>query len=436
MKLTPYRGTQDLYPERIAIRNHIFDVWQTTISTYSFEEYSGPLLESIDLYLLKTSEEIVNEQLYSLTDKKDRKLVIRPEMTPTLARMVANKAHQLTFPLRWYSIENCMRYERPQRGRFREFTQLNVDLIGGDEAQSDAEVLFTIPSMLLKFGAPESSFKVKINHRQLIDSFLRETISLDELQTTRVIRLLDAYKKRTKQESIDGLAAIGCSLSQIDGIINLMDSNPEEILSNNSDSEASHITILRQLCQLCDSLNENFTEKVFEIDFTILRGFDYYTGIVFEVLDTDPKNRRSLFGGGRYDNLIGDLGGSDVSGVGYGVSETSIFNFLEVHGLLPNVQKGIKVLASCTSSLEGDSLLDNLLFKLRMRDIQVLKLFGANKMNKILKKANKESAEFVVFIGPEEAEKGHVTIKTMSTGEETQISKETDFDSLLLKLKL
>lgn len=212
-KLTtsPYRGTKDLFPERERVRQDIFQKWRQTAIAFGYEEFSGPFLEPLSLYASKSSEEIVSEQLYSFSDKSGRTLGIRPEMTPTLARMVAASRGKYQPPLRWFCIETCMRYERPQRGRMRQFDQLNMDILGGDIFDADYEILATIPSMMELFGAAVGSYKVKMNHRGFINKYINTQIDMEGKDFSSALRLLDAYPKMSESAFVEQCQELGFS---------------------------------------------------------------------------------------------------------------------------------------------------------------------------------------------------------------------------------
>lgn len=277
----PYKGVRDFYPEDMRVQNYIFSTWRKVAEARGYEEYSASLLEYSDLYKSKGNEEIVNEQTYSFTDRGGREVTLRPEMTPTLARLVAARRKALKFPLRWYSIPNVFRYERPQRGRRREHWQLNCDLVGVAGMEGDAEIIELAYKIMTAFGATESNFSIRINSRAALAGVDKTT--------------LRAWDKNGKPEGVN-------------------------------------ISITPALKDVLASLTERgITNAVFDPD--IVRGFDYYTGMVFEVFDTHEANRRSLFGGGRYDNLLEIFGVEPVPCVGFGMGDITIRDFLETHNL-------------------------------------------------------------------------------------------------------
>jgi len=271
----PYKGVRDFYPEDMRVQNYIFSVWKKVAEKFGYEEYGASILEYADLYKSKGNEEIINDQTYTFTDRGEREVTLRPEMTPTLARMVAARRKSMKFPLRWFSIPNVFRYERPQRGRRREHWQLNCDLVGLAGIEAEVEIISLASEIMKAFGAKERDFEIKVNIKPKLDK-----------------EILSKWDK----QGVPDADKIECP---------------------------PHIS---ELIKLLNLPNVKF-------DANIVRGFDYYTGMVFEVFDTNPENRRSLFGGGRYDNLLEIFGVEPVPCVGFGMGDITIRDFLETHNL-------------------------------------------------------------------------------------------------------
>src|SRR3989338_4486939 len=300
----PYKGVRDFYPEDMAVQNYIFSVWRNAAEQFGYQEYNASILEYSDLYKSKGSDEIVNEQTYSFTDRGGREVTLRPEMTPSLARMVAARRKSLKFPLRWYSIPNVFRYERPQRGRRREHWQFNADIVGIAGLEGDVESVSLAPAIMKAFGASDKDFVIKIGSRNaLADELVRRKIPAENHK--QIIRLIDRQGKMPEEERIAELNKLGGEF---------------EI------QESADVAEIRK------RLSEKGIQNT-EFDANIVRGFDYYTGMVFEVFDTAPENRRSLFGGGRYDNLLEIFGIESVPFVGFAMGDIPIRDFLETHGL-------------------------------------------------------------------------------------------------------
>lgn len=394
----PYRGTKDQYPEDSRLIRWIFNIWQQTSLAFGYEEYMGPFLEPIELYLSKTSEEIVSEQLYSLHDKGERHLAIRPEMTPTMARMVAAKGKQLTKPIRWFSVATCMRFERPQRSRQRQFDQFNLDILGGHPFEEDIEVSLTIVHMLSLLGAGAEDFRIQFNHRGLVNDILT-SLEVNSARIPATLRVMDHFKKLSAEAFRGELEQLGLAESSISGIKTFMSGDIEaagELLGH----DHPHIKYLTDLLSHLKQASPEF-DAVFEFSPSVMRGFDYYTGLVFEVFDLHPENRRALFGGGRYDNLVASFGVEPIAGVGYGVSEISLMNFLKVHELEPALTREVDIFCFCLVP-EAAPLLSSLAMKLRRGGLKVEQAMGAKKMAKLFSQADRKGAKSVLFIGPDE----------------------------------
>lgn len=300
-----YKGVRDFYPEDMAIQNYIFDTWKKVAKEFDYKEYSASILEYAELYRSKGNDEIVNDQMYTFTDKGDREVALRPEMTPTLARMIAARRKGLKLPLRWFSIPNVFRYEKPQRGRKREHWQLNCDIMGVSDNSAEVEIISLSYKVMKAFGAKDEDFVIRINDR----SYLKDNVAKllkDESSLKDALRLIDAKEKMSEE-----------------------DFNSKWIEFSDKPFEVS---AAESLSNLKSELESKGVKNVI-IDPELMRGFDYYTGIVFEVFDTNPENKRSLFGGGRYDNLLEMFGVEPLPTVGFGMGDVTIRDFLETHNL-------------------------------------------------------------------------------------------------------
>ena len=317
----PYKGVRDFYPEDMAVQNHIYSVWRKVAEKFGYQEYAASLLEPAELYRSKGSDEIVNEQMFTFKDRGDREVALRPEMTPSLARMVAARRKSLKFPLRWYTIANCFRYERPQRGRRREHWQLNADVMGLPAATSTAqagiagveaevEIISLAHAIMKEFGAKDEDFEIRVNDRKVVSEVF-EPLLRDKTQWGEVCRFLDKRPKLSQEEQDAG--------------------NKKYFIRPFDKEDAKKIHESRMLSELQKVLAKK--DIKIELDSAIMRGFDYYTGMVFEVFDTHTDNRRSLFGGGRYDNLLELFGADPVPTVGFGMGDITIRDFLETHRL-------------------------------------------------------------------------------------------------------
>ena len=333
----PYKGARDFYPVDKRLQKYLFGVMRSVVERFGYEEYDAPILEPLDLYLAKTGDEIVNEQTYTFEDRGGRKVAIRPEMTPTVSRMVAAKRQELPYPLRWYSIPNLWRYERPQRGRLREHWQLNVDLFGLEGLEAELEIIQVADDIMRAYGATQEMYTTKLNSRKLMDFVLREHFGLSETQTHTLARLIDRMHKMEHPVFSAAVDAVFTPTQRDKGLsdkllklltIEQIDDLPKEIRSHQSVHELER---LLKLLEKAGVLNAKF-------DISLMRGFDYYTDIVFEVFDNHLENNRAMFGGGRYDGLVGLFGVEPVPTVGFGMGDVTLQDFLDVHGLLPKLQ--------------------------------------------------------------------------------------------------
>lgn len=331
LSVQPYKGTRDFYPREMTLRNWFFGRIREALALACFEEYGGPMLESLDLYIAKSGEELAGEQTYNFQDRGGRRLAVRPEMTPTVARMVAAKLGQLTFPLRWFSIPNLYRYERPQRGRLREHWQVNVDIFGCNSVEADAEVIATAVSLLKALGATKDMYKVHINNRRFFNDVICSICKTDAEGARKISKVIDRKNKVGEEEYRKEMGELGVTDEMIDKIGSVYSMSVEEAAKLCEGSVGADE--LRVLFSQLEAVGLG-DDCVF--DFGIIRGLDYYTGTVFEVFDTDPENNRAMFGGGRYDNLVGlFVKNAGVSGVGFGFGDVTLENFLVSHNLIP-----------------------------------------------------------------------------------------------------
>lgn len=393
----PYKGTRDYYPEDKRTQNYIFNTWRQVVERFGYEEYGAPILEPLDVYAAKSGQELVNEQTYVFTDRGGRTVAIRPEMTPTISRMVAARRQELAYPARLYSIANFMRYERPQRGREREFWQLNVDVFGVDEVTADIEIISIADAILKQFGAKSGDYVIRINNRKFINFMMAQYLGLDEVQAQHMTKLFD---RRNKMTTLDFTEQAGVILG------NANDTRIEKIMSLLA---ATSIAELPEELKVAEALQE--VAKVFAglekagvtdviLDATLMRGLDYYTGTVFEAFDTHPDNNRSLFGGGRYDGLVGMFGAEPISAVGMAPGNTMIENFLAVHGLLPAQKSLTKVYVVVID--EALDTANGIATKLRQAGINTEVDITSRKIDKKIKTALKKNIEHILFVGPDD----------------------------------
>lgn len=403
----PYKGVRDFYPQDWMFQKWMFWKMSEVCERFGYENYNASPLEASELYEAKSGSEMINNETYNLIDRGDRRVTIRPEMTPTVTRMVADRARELPKPIRWYSIPNLFRYERPQRGRLREHYQLNVDIFGSDSMQADIEVIQIGAEIMKSFGATDKDFQININNRKIINSLFAQYTE-DEESVYQISKLIDKKKKLSKDEFQDSIQEIlGDSTSAF--IHALENTNLENAdLFANKDVIEETTTIISTLTSL-GYANINF-------DLTLMRGFDYYTDIVFEFFDTHPDNNRSLFGGGRYNDLLDIFNMDKVPAVGFGMGDVTAKDFLETHGLMPDLTSHTQVYIGV---LDQESLIEaqNLATLLRNSSVNTELDFTFRKYDKMISSADKKRIPFFIAVGEDEVTSHTYSVKNTVTGE-------------------
>jgi histidyl-tRNA synthetase len=396
-----YKGVRDFYPEDQFIQRYIFEHMERVCELFGYEEYNASILESAELYRSKTSEEIVNEQTYTFTDRGGREVTLRPEMTPTFARMVAARGRELVLPARWYSIPNVFRYERPQHGRLREHWQMNADMVGATGVAADAEIIAMAHALMKSLGASDSDFEIRVSDRRILDTIYDE-VGIDTEQRAEITRLLD---RRAKLDNFkEDLGKIVGDDMRTDTLIDHIDRTTSTAYLEQLRVELGHMGVNNMI-----------------VDTKITRGFDYYTGMVFEVFDTAEGNRRSMMGGGRYDNLLSLFGGDPIPAVGFAMGDVTARDFLESHKLLPAYVPSTELmLAVIDESAMSHAL--RLAQDLRREDIAVAINFSGKRVGDQIRQADKMKIPFVIAIGTQERDSGRYTIKNLATGAETQLA--------------
>ncbi len=415
----PYKGARDFYPEDKRLQKYMFGVMRQVCERFGYEEYDAPILEPTELFASKTSDEIVNEQTYTFTDRGDRSVTIRTEMTPSVSRMVAGKRQELAYPVRWYSIPNLWRYERPQRGRLREFWQLNVDLFGIAGIEADHEIIQVADAIMRAYGAKRDMYSIKLNSRKLINTLLKDVLGEDDTQAQTLIRLIDRMHKMDPAAfAAQAEALFSPSQREAGNAGRLFAFLKLKSLDDIAEELKNHESVL-ELKTLLTLLKESKISNVV-FDPTLMRGFDYYTDIVFEVFDNNPENNRSMFGGGRYNGLVGLFGVEPVPTVGFGMGDVTLQNFLETHNLQPILRPE----ADACLILVGDVYLQaqNMIQDLREMGIKLSVDMSGRKPDKQLKSAAKKDIQFVLFIGERELEDEQLVLKDLHTGEEERHS--------------
>jgi len=410
----PYKGARDFYPEDKRLQKWMFGKTREIVESFGYQEYDAPILEPIDIYLAKTGEEIVNEQLYSFTDRGDRKVAIRPEMTPSVSRMVAARRQELAYPLRWYSIPNLWRYERPQHGRLREHYQLNVDIFGVTDISADHEIILVADSILKAFGAPKGSYKVRISSRKLVDYFFRDQLKLSDEQFHAASKLIDRWHKLDKVDFAAQAKEILASEDHYQRLLAVLNCETVDELPPELKSQGS----VQELRKLMSLLKESGVDSA-GFDFSVIRGMDYYDDIIFEVFDTSPENNRSMLGGGRYDGLVGDFGVEPLPTVGFGMGDVTLQNFLELHKLVPKLEPETNVAVILIGDIYEKA--QTALKDMRNKGLNVSVDSTDRKLDAKIKSAAKSGLEYAVFIGEEELKTDKLKLKNLESGEEKEL---------------
>lgn len=418
----PLKGTSDWLPEEFAIRQYIFDSWRNVNCHFGYEEYLTPIFELADIYRAKSGEDVGGKELMVATDRGGRELAIRPEMTPSVTRMVSSFYGRVSKPLRLFSIANFWRNERPQRGRNREFWQLNTDIFGSESVSADIEILQIALEIMIAFQPPKGSFTLYLNHRQLIDSILTDIANVAGEVRTPVVRLLDKFEKLSLDAFQRSLSEFGLEKSSINHLTRFMQSqNAEQLLENfptlHDNSGYQQITHIFAMLQAF-----GYDEWIV-FNPSIIRGFDYYDGMVFEVFDNHPDNNRSMFGGGRYNGLARLFGKQDIPAVGFAPGDEPTRLFLENWGLVPSslTENHTIYLPLLADNLTVESW--KLAAELREVNFWVEQGLEVQTITKALSYANKKNFPYTVIYGPDEASQGKVQLKNMRTGEQTSHSR-------------
>jgi histidyl-tRNA synthetase len=412
----PYKGVRDFYPEELVVRRAVFDKIRQNLLLRGFEEYDASPLERAELYEKKTSEEIVNGQTYTFTDRGDRRVTLRPEMTPSLARMVAAKRKELVFPVRWFNIGNRFRYERPQKGRLREFYQVDVDIIGIADEKAEGEAVVIAYDLLKSFGAKDENFSIKINSRSLLN-LATSALGLFEDEAARYIALLDRKDKMPPEE-----------FEQERSAFRKGGKDPLELIQGGGDA-AVDAEKARLDALLAAFAARGMGNVVF--DPTVVRGFLYYTGLVFEIFDTSGENPRALFGGGRYDGLISMFGGAPIPAIGFAFGDVTLMDFLSTHKLLPKATSAPDVFIG-TPEVTDTGPAQAFAESLRARGIRTLVHVSGKALGDQVKEAVRRGIPYFIAYGKDEEKKGKVRVKDLAKSAEKTVSKK-DAAKLVLK---
>jgi histidyl-tRNA synthetase len=402
------KGTRDFYPSDMAFRDWLYQTIRSASEQFGYQEFEGPYIERVSLYAAKSGEELVNEQSFVFEDRGGEMVALRPELTPTLARMVAARSRQLIQPIRWWSFGPFWRYERPQKGRTREFFQWNIDLLGIDSPQADAELVAVAATFFRSIGLSPKMVRIKINNRRLMDEELEKTGFSPDTRSS-IFRLIDRKEKMNDAAWQERALSIGVTDDQLSSL--------NEILSDNNLWEKS--TELREFFNALDAMG---VSDYVEYDPVVIRGLDYYTGTVFEARDASG-DERAILGGGRYDNLVADVGGDPIPGVGFAMGDVVIGIVLDKYDVMPSLQ--INPSDVFLSLFDEATLSDSLRLASELRDagIRVEWYPKPDRLKKQFKYADRNQIPIAVIIGPDEIENESVTIKDLRTQKQETISR-------------
>jgi histidyl-tRNA synthetase len=414
MKIQPVQGTRDFYPDKMRWRNWLFDTCRQVSQLYGYEEFDGPFLEYLDLYAAKSGEELVNEQTYIFESRGGEKLAIRPEMTPTLARMVAARQNELRKPIRWFTIPNIWRYERPQRGRKREFYQYNIDLLGVESIEAEAEILAVVVDIMRALGLEKGEFVIRVNNRYYLEELLR-SLQIDLANKEAVFREIDRVEKLKPEVFRANLLAAGLSDEQVTAL--------ETSLHQKDFGDFPALKSLWEKFELY-----GIADYV-EFDPSIVRGLLYYTGTVFEVWDPTKKFNRAIMGGGRYDNLVTSLGGQPLPAVGIAFSDVTIEEMLAQQGKMPDLPREIEVYVAYYSANEKPTAI-KIASQLRKKGLRTELNILDNSLDKQLKAANNSGARYAIIVAPDELQRGEVNVKDLGKREQKAVKLEDLIEAL------
>ncbi|MFC9257184.1 histidine--tRNA ligase [Amycolatopsis thailandensis] len=408
----PAKGTRDFLPAEMSVRTQVFGHLYDVLELRGFLRYDGPILEPAEIYERKSGQEIADQQLYTLTTKGGERLALRPEMTPSVARMIAGNAKSLQFPVRWYSHPNCHRYERPQRGRVREHWQINADIFGSDSANCEIEIFELIHDMMEALGATPDMFQVRANDRNLLSSALTDIVGVTAEQLPQVFTLVDRWEKSDRAKLSDTATEIGLTEKQFEKLAEilssgaaLLDELPEQVKENSN---------------LVKVLNSGAANLI-KFDPMIVRGLAYYTSTVFEVFDTSPENRRALFGGGRYSDLASLFTSQQIPGIGFGMGDVTLIDFLDTHGLTPQPRSETDVVVIPVVEELTDAARE-VAGRLRKAGLRTSTPVELRKLGKELTRADKAGARAVVIVGQEDWDAGNVTVRGLATREQQTVA--------------
>jgi histidyl-tRNA synthetase len=409
------KGTRDFYPEAMAFRNWLYGKVRAISERFGYQEWEAPLLERLELYAAKSGEELVKEQSFVLRDRGGDELALRPELTPSLARMIAQRQASLILPVRWFSFGPFWRYERPQRGRSREFFQWNIDLLGAETPAADAEIVAIGAEFLRSVGLSADEVAIRLNSRRLMECKLAE-IGIGDDRRLDVFRLIDRRDKLPPDKWEEWALEMGLSTGQVETL--------KALLANSALWQESDE--LRQVFGTAEAMG---LVDYLHFDASIVRGLDYYTGPVFEAYDR-ARQFRAIFGGGRYDNLVADVGGDRITGVGFAMGDVIIELLLERAGKRPDLPTSPSHVLVTLFSADLVPATLALAARLRRAGINTEQILEPDRLSKQIRYADRKGIPWVTILGPDELAVGRVVLKELATGEQQACSEEEAIERL------
>ncbi|MDP2776211.1 MAG: histidine--tRNA ligase [Anaerolineales bacterium] len=415
-KIQPVKGTREFYPEQMFLRNFIYGKVRAASQAFGYQEWDAPFIEPIDLYAAKSGEELVKKQSFTFQDRGGDYVTLRPELTPSLARMIAAKQNELTQPVRWWSFGPFWRYEQPQKGRSREFFQWNIDMLGVNSPEADAELIAIAATFLRSVGLNPQLATIFVNNRRLMDS---EFDALDIVPEKRleVSSLVDRRSKMEPANWSEYALELGLTKKQVNGL--------KDMLGNFELWKKSD-----ELTRLFTALDALGVKEYVKFDPNIMRGLLYYTGTVFEAFETSGSLKRAILGGGRYDNLLADVGGQPLPGVGFAMGDVVMGIILQENGLLPDF---VPTPAAALVTVFDESMWMKsfeLTAQLRNAGLNVIVYPEPVKLQKQFKFADKMKIKIALTVGPVEAANDQVAVKNLVNGEQVTVKREAVVESI------
>ena len=427
---------KDFYPSDLKELQWIEGVIRDISELYCYEEFKAPIIEPVEIFAAKSSEELVNEQSFIIEKKKGERLILSPELTPSLARMIANKSQELSKPIRWFSIPTCFRYERPQRGRARSFRQVNFDILGEESLYAELEIFNVIIDILTSFGATSKQFQVCFNNRRFIDAICELVLKVPKDKMPLIYKIVDKSDKMEENEFEKFVRDSFEDESIAQGVLKLKDNNsvkefldkfdtiPEEFYASDGYNE---------LILLESMIIDNNLSDFCSFSSSVVRGLDYYTGTVFELFDTGTENRRSILGGGRYDDLLSLFSDERLSGVGFGMGILMLSLFLKTYGLIPDYASkkdytDTIYIASIDENVSAYAI--NIAKILREEDLPCVIDYRFKNLKNQLKKASDLGVLITAIIGSKEMALKKISIKNMATGDQKTVNLDEIIDEI------